>query len=311
MAATTQVAQKWATVYHSDGFAGNRTYILLVRIKELIEMSLTRIQKKNIISIATRLIMAAAAAVSKLVVIRTGMKLDGTRMPLTLTDREDEKVNIDRSVLLEKVFEAVFAQLCDEEVGRPSFERPTGEKLFVRMDASVARTLELLSGRSRSSRLVYRKIMGERLQASPSQWLWQRVASFSTSLGEQALLERRFRISLIVACRYCRAMEARAKGELTEDRWNEVCRGLTLVVARGLVAEGLPVRLWRPSPRLRTACNYTIAGELGERVASEARELGCNRQGVVRRAAAAVVAEAWSHTLDYGRLAMAEAPEWM
>ena len=274
-------------------------------------MSMTRTQKKNVIAIATRLIMAAAAAVSKLALIRTGLKIDGTRLPLTLTDREDEKVKIDRSVLLEKVFEAVFAQLCDEEVGKPGFERPTGEKLFVRMDASVARVLELLAGRSRSSRLVYNKLMGERLKSTPSPWLWQRVASFSTSLGEQALLERRFRISLIVACRYCRAMEARAKGELTEDRWNEVCRKLTLVVASGLVAEGLPVRLWRPSPRLRTACNYTLNGELGERVDSEARELGCNRQGVVRRAAAAVVAEAWSHTLDYGRLAMAEAPEWM
>ena len=274
-------------------------------------MSMTRTQKKNIIAIATRLIMAAAAAVSKLAIIRTGLKIDGTRLPLVLVDREDSETTIDRPKMLKAIFEAVFAQLCDEEVGRPGFVRPNGEKLFVRMDSSVARALELLSGRSRSSRLVYHKIMGEELNATPSPWLWQRVASFSTSLGEQALLERRFRISLIVACRYCRAMEARAKGELTEDRWNEVCRGLTLVVARGLVAERLPARLWRPSPRLRIACNYTLAGELGERVDSAARELGCNRQGVVRRAAAAVVAEAWSHTLDYGRLAMAEAPEWM
>lgn len=274
-------------------------------------MSMTRTQKKNVIAIATRLIMAAAAAVRRLVIIKSDLKINGSRLPLVLTDREDEKVKIDRSVLLEKVFEAVFAQLCDEEVGRPSFERPNGEKLFVRMDASVARALELLAGRSRSSRLVYNKLMGERLKSTPSPWLWQRVASFSTSLGEQALLERRFRISLIVACRYCRAMEARATGTLTEEQLEEACRKLTLVVSRGLVAEGLPVRLWRPSPRLRIACNYTLAGELGDRVAREARELGCNRQGVVRRAAAAVVAEAWSQTLDYGRLAMAEAPEWM
>lgn len=82
-------------------------------------------------------------------------------------------------------------------------------------------------------------------------------------------------------------------------------------VNKVVVAEGLPVRLWRPSTRLRTACHYTLTGELGDRVDREARELGCNRQAVVRRAAASVVAEAWSHTLEYGRLAMAEAPEWM
>ena len=274
-------------------------------------MALTRTKKKSVIEIAMHLVMAAAAAVSRLAVSRAELKIEGTRLPLTLADREDCEHTIDRPAMLERVFEAVFAQLCEEEVERPSFVRPTGEKLFVRMDSSVARALELLVGHGRPSRLVYSKLMGEELQVTPSPWLWQRVASFSTSLGEQALLERRFRLSLLLACRYCKLLDARATGKLTDDEWEDACRKLTLVVARGLVAEGLPVRLWRPSPRLRTACHYTLAGELGERVDSEARELGCNRQAVVRRAAASVVAEAWNHTLEYGRLAMAEAPEWM
>lgn len=274
-------------------------------------MALTRTKKSSVIAIATRLVMAAAAAVSKLAISRAELKIEGTRLPLALTDRDECEVEISKPAMLERVFEAVFAQLCEEEVERPSFVRPTGEKLFVRMDSSVARALELLVGHGRPSRLVYSKLMGERLQVTPSPWLWQRVASFSTSLGEQALLERRFRLSLLLACRYCKALEARATGKLTEEQWEEACRKLTLVVARGLVAEGLPVRLWRPSPRLRTACHYTLTGEIGERVDREARELGCNRQAVVRRVAASVVAEAWSHTLEYGRLAMAEAPEWM
>lgn len=272
---------------------------------------MSKTKRKSVMEIAMRLVMAAAAAVSRLAVSRAGQKIEGTRLPLTLTDCEDREHTIDKPALLEKIFEAVFAQLCEEEVERPSFVRPTGEKLFVRMDSSVARALELLVGHGRPSRLVYSKLMGERLQVTPSPWLWQRVASFSTSLGEQALLERRFRLSMLIACRYCKALEARATGKLTDGEWDEACRKLTIVVARGLVAEGLPVRLWRPGPRLRTACHFTLSGELGERVDSEARELGCSRQTVVRRAAAAVVAEAWSHTLDYGRLAMAEAPEWM
>ena len=283
-----------------------------IRKGELITMStLTRTQRKSVIAIATRLVMAAAAAVRKLAVVRAELKIEGTRLPLTLADREDCGARIDRPAMLKAVFEAVFAQLCEEEVERPSFVRPNVKKLFVCMDASVARAIELLSDSPRSSRLVYNRLMGDRLQVAPSPWLWQRVASFSTSLGEQALLERRFRLSLLLACRYCKALEARATGELTEDEWGDACRKLIIVVARGLVAEVLPVRLWRPSPRLRTACHYTIDGELCDRVDSEASELGCNRQGVVRRAAAAVVAEAWSQSLEYGRLAMAEAPEWM
>lgn len=307
MAAATSVAR------HGSGLPYIIVMVLgtCIERKELIEMALTKTKKQSVIEIAMRLVMAAAAAVSRLAVSRAGQKIEGTRLPLTLTDQEDCDTKICKPALLKAVFEAVFAQLCEEEVERPSFVRPTGEKLFVRMDSSIARTLELLVGHGRPSRLVYSRLMGEELQVVPSPWLWQRVASFSTSLGEQALLERRFRLSLLLACRYCRALEARATGKLTDDEWEDACRKLTLVVARGLVAEGLPVRLWKPSPRLRTACHYTLSGELGDRVDREARELGCNRQAVVRRAAASVVAEAWSHTLEYGRLAMAEAPEWM
>lgn len=137
-----------------------------------------------------------------------------------------------------------------------------------------------------------------------------RVEADASEYGTPHLASRRGRLSLVIACRYCKIIDAGARRGLDHKDMIDSKKQLIKIAYKGLIVEQLPVKLFDEQRRKMTNRFINFTERQGQALMLLADEYKCSRQAVMRGLASQVMARYWSLSKGYIKLLESECPEW-